>query len=407
VTTGPQQIAEIAEELRRELARIDESTVASHDAREQEPPSVDPGAQARAMAAVRGITGDRPLLVRPGPLRGIRGAVKRLIRRSIRWYVEDIAVQTRLFADASTRTATALADQGRSLEAQLAVLSQARRDAESSFEATAAALSGLRDRIARLERAGSEVRLAAPVPRPSAAAGPPAIPPEPGNPLDLDYFAFETLMRGPRELIAARQSGYVDVFREVDDILDAGCGRGEFLEALRDAGKRARGVDLDADMVEQCTALGLEAEHGDAISYLASLEPDSLGGLFASQVVEHLPPHQLLAFLRNAARALRPNGVIALETINPGSLCALRNYFADLTHSQPLVPETLAFLCESAGFRDLQIQYTSPVPETGRLSHVPFGAVVPHQTQAAADRNVDLLNALLFAPQDYAVLGRA
>lgn len=392
------------DELRRELGRIEESTAASDHAG-QESPGPDPEAHIRRMDATRVITGDRPLLVRPGPLQGFRGMVKRLIRRSVRWYVEDIAVQARSFTEASTRAAAETvrwqADheaQLAELEAQLAALVQTTKDAER-------ASSGLKDRIARLERREAQTRSTSA----AAPAAPKEAPSDEGSPqtVDFDYFGFESVMRGSREEIAERQAGYLEAFSDVDDVLDVGCGRGEFLEALRGAGKRARGIDLDADMVDQCLALGLEARQGDAITYLATLEAGSLGGIFASQVVEHLPPRQLVAFLRGAARALRTDGVIVLETINPGSLSALRNYFADLTHSQPLVPETLAFLCESAGFREVSVEYTSPVPEAGRLTHVPFGPSVPHAAQAASDRNVDLLNALLFAPQDYAVMGRA
>ena len=211
-------------------------------------------------------------------------------------------------------------------------------------------------------------------------------------------------MRGSREEISARQQGYLTEFASADDILDVGCGRGEFLVLLRDAGKRATGIDIDADMVAQCRDEGLDVVRAEAVEHLSGLASESLGGIFAAQVVEHLPPAELVAFLAAARVALAPGGVIVLETINPASLCALRNYFADLTHAQPLVPETLSFLVESAGFTGPRIAYTSPVPDRGRLIDVPFGDAIPAEALAASRRNIELLNGLLFAPQDYAVI---
>jgi O-antigen chain-terminating methyltransferase len=104
---------------------------------------------------------------------------------------------------------------------------------------------------------------------------------------------------------------------------------------------------------------------------------------------------------------LRPDGILLLETINPATLTALRNYFADLTHAQPLVPETLKFLVERAGFRQARIEYQNTSPEIGRLHHVPYGDRVTEAVQAESDRNVDLVNAMLFGPQDYAVIAQA
>ena len=73
-------------------------------------------------------------------------------------------------------------------------------------------------------------------------------------------------------------------------------------------------------MVEICRAQGLEAVEGDALGYLRSLPDESLGGLFAAQVAEHLEPDYLLALLEEAFAKLRPGSAIVLETINVGEL---------------------------------------------------------------------------------------
>ena len=106
-------------------------------------------------------------------------------------------------------------------------------------------------------------------------------------------------------------------------------------------------------MVAYARGEGLDVEQADALAYLEALPDASLGGIFAGQVVEHLPPAALLRLLELAAQKLRPGGLLVAETINPLSPLALRSYFADLTHAQPLVPETLA---AQAGFRDVEIR---------------------------------------------------
>jgi O-antigen chain-terminating methyltransferase len=227
-----------------------------------------------------------------------------------------------------------------------------------------------------------------------AAAPPTAVPATPAS--VPDYFAFESRMRGSIDSVRERQRPYVDDFRDAAPVLDLGCGRGEFLELLREAGVEARGVDLDADMVAYARGEGLEVEHADAVAYLEGLEDGSLGGIFAAQLVEHVPAPTLVRLLELAAAKLRSGGVLVAETINPLSPLALRNYYADLTHAQPLVPETLELLARQAGFGNVELRYLN-APED-RL-------VEPADPVIAA--NVSRLNELLFGPLDYAILARA
>src|SRR5207253_10328556 len=131
------------------------------------------------------------------------------------------------------------------------------------------------------------------------------------------------------------------------------------------------------------------------VAYLGSLGEGSRGGIFTGQVVGHLPPSILVRVLELAAAKLRPGGLLVAETINPVSPLALRNYFADLTHAQPLVPETLDLLARQAGFAETEIRFLNEPAE--RLTE-------PDDPVIAA--NVRRLNELLFAPLDYALLAR-
>jgi SAM-dependent methyltransferase len=223
---------------------------------------------------------------------------------------------------------------------------------------------------------------------------------------DSTYSAFENRFRGPRDDVRTRQEDYVELFREQGPVVDLGCGRGEFLELLRTAGIEASGVEGNAHLVRECRERGLDVAHGDLIASLRGRGEGSLGGVFAAQVAEHLPPPVLAALLREAHRTLRSGGLLVLETPNPASALAFHDVFIrDLTHERPLHPETLRFMAAAAGFSDVRIQMRSPVAEDVRLRLLPSGGLPPPVVQVL-NENVARLNALLFAPLDYALIAR-
>ena len=217
------------------------------------------------------------------------------------------------------------------------------------------------------------------------------------------YVGFEDRFRGSRDEIRKRLDAYVPIFAGATDVLDIGCGRGEFLTLLREHGIGARGLDLNHEMVETCRAQGLEAVEGDALGYLRSLPDQSLGGLFAAQVAEHLEPDYLLALLEEAFAKLRPGSAIVLETINVGSWFAFfSSYIRDLTHVRPLHPDTLSYLLTAHGFQEVTVRYSAPYPQRDKLVKVPGEGLV----EDALNANADKLNTLLFGDMDYAAIGR-
>jgi len=169
------------------------------------------------------------------------------------------------------------------------------------------------------------------------------------NGLAPGYRGFEDLFRGPEQMIRERQHVYLPLLGD-GPVLDAGCGRGEFLDLLREAGIEGRGVDLDPGMVERCREKGHEVEQGDLLETLAAAAPASLGTIFCAQVAEHLEPEQLQRLLALSAERLRPGGKLIVETVNPHSAAALKAFWVDPTHRSPLFPETLLALCQLSGF---------------------------------------------------------
>ena len=224
--------------------------------------------------------------------------------------------------------------------------------------------------------------------------------------LSHKYVGFEDQFRGAPEEIAARLAGYVESFANASDVLDVGCGRGEFLALLQARGVRARGIDVNDSMVEVCVQKGLEASKADALEYLRAQPPGSLGGLLAAQVVEHLDPSYLTSLLDAAYAALRPGAPIVLETINPACWFAFfESYVRDITHVRPLHPDTLKFLLIASGFNQIEIQYRVPYPEHEKLQPVPANASLGDATETL-NANVKKLNQLLFTHLDYAAIAR-
>ena len=222
------------------------------------------------------------------------------------------------------------------------------------------------------------------------------------------YVGFEDQFRGSRDVIRARLESYLPLFDGRADVLDVGCGRGEFLDLLASRGIQSRGLDLNHEMAESCRARGLDAVQGDAVSYLSTLPDASLGGIFAAQVVEHLAPQYLLRFLDLAGHKLRPGGRLVLETLNPACWVAFfESYIRDITHVWPLHPDTLKYLVLASGFTRAGIEFRSPVPVQDRLQPiaVPAGAdPVVAELAEAFNGNVEKLNARIFTYMDYAVV---
>jgi len=220
------------------------------------------------------------------------------------------------------------------------------------------------------------------------------------------YVGFEDAFRGSTDAIRAQLADYVPLFAGASDVLDIGCGRGEFLGLLREQGVSGRGIDLNDAMVEVCRGKGLDASNADALSYLGGLPDQSLGGLFAAQVVEHLEPAYLTRLLETAFEKLRPGAPIVLETINPACWFAFfESYVRDITHVRPLHPDTLKFLLIASGFNQIDIRYRAPYPEHEKLQPIAPGAIATDAIETL-NANVNKLNQLLFTYLDYAAVAR-
>jgi SAM-dependent methyltransferase len=219
----------------------------------------------------------------------------------------------------------------------------------------------------------------------------------------LDYLTFEERFR-PTDTVHERQETYVELLGDRERVVDLGCGRGELLALLRESGVSSYGVEVERDFIDILRENGLEVVVEDALAHLQRLEAGAVDAVVAIHLIEHLPSSALVGLVQEAARILGDGGILLLETPNPESVLAGSiNFHRDPTHERPVHPDTLAFLCENAGFQGVEIRRLSPVPPAERLP-APTGEA--DSLNAYLDRIVDQLNALLYGFQDYAVVAR-
>jgi len=211
----------------------------------------------------------------------------------------------------------------------------------------------------------------------------------PGVP--FDYARFSEQFRGGEESIRERQRFYLPYFSRCRRVLDLGCGRGEFLELLRDTGVVGQGIDLNPECIATCIGKGLDVQAADLFTYLQDLPERSLDGVFSAQVVEHLPPERVPEMVRLVASRLEAGGLLAIETPNPQCLAIFASHFyLDPTHTRPLPHPLLAFYMTEYGFGNIEVHPLAPAIDT-----LPGLSSLPEDFRQH-----------FFGGLDYAILGR-
>jgi len=216
--------------------------------------------------------------------------------------------------------------------------------------------------VSQLQRKIDAVRASGPstnMPVPPVFTSSPAID-------DALYLALEDAFRGDPTVIRERQLQYVpyvkDAITQTAPLLDIGCGRGEWLQILKDSNIAAIGIDTNLAAVHECSAKGLNVLHADAITYLSNTKENSLGAITLFQVLEHLPFAAMVDLLRLALRALVPGGVLVAEVPNSETLSVgASTFWIDPTHERPLFPGLLKFLVTELGYRSVDGLYSSPL----------------------------------------------
>ncbi|WP_295421177.1 methyltransferase domain-containing protein [Sulfurovum sp.] len=189
---------------------------------------------------------------------------------------------------------------------------------------------------------------------------------------DFYYLLFENVFYD-HFAVAQKQKIYLEYIdttvNTTSTWLDAGAGRGEFLDILTSNDIKCEGVEINHLEVKLLREKGFSVKHTDINSFLENTKK-KFRGISALQVIEHLEHDYLKKMLELSYDRLQVNGIIILETINPQNTLGFANFYMDATHIKPLPPQMVAFLMEWIGFKDITIVYSALLPKELRTSNV-------------------------------------
>jgi SAM-dependent methyltransferase len=213
---------------------------------------------------------------------------------------------------------------------------------------------------------------------------------------NLHSVYFQARFGGDEPVIREQSESFLDHFAGRKRVVDLGCGRGIFLDLLRERGIGGYGVDVDTRMVAQARERGLEAFEQDALAHLESLPAKSVDGVYARHVAEHVLPGDLVAMLRALRRALQPGSPVVFVTPNVSNLSVgAHTFWMDPSHLRPIPPDLFRFYLEVEGFTGVAVRTFQPSEQH----------LYEDFTDTREKQNAQLLNQTLFGDRDYAVVG--
>ncbi len=166
--------------------------------------------------------------------------------------------------------------------------------------------------------------------------------------LDYDFLRYIDVTPESQRRI---QQPYLAHFAGCARVVDLGCGDGDFVALLREAGIDGFGVDADDKAAAAMQAQGLPIVHQDVFTYLANAPAGDVDGIFCAHLVEHLPYPRVLELIHHAMRILRPGGRIILATPDCRSIFShLEMFYLHFGHVSFYHPRLLAFMLEHEGF---------------------------------------------------------
>lgn len=234
------------------------------------------------------------------------------------------------------------------------------------------------------------------------------------------YVALEARFRGSRALIRERQSIYLPFVEQArsrvemypprpivksfsekaaavvpaaNGVIDLGCGRGEWIELLKDNKISVLGVDQNRYFLRTCRERGCEVVESDLMEFLRAAPSESVAAITSFHVIEHLPLPVFEEMIGHVFRVLRRGGVAIFETPNPNNLISGSvNFLLDPTHLRPVHPELARLMFEMGGFATVRLEYLQPCDPSSRV-------------EDKNDKLAERFNHFFYGPQDYAVIG--
>jgi 2-polyprenyl-3-methyl-5-hydroxy-6-metoxy-1,4-benzoquinol methylase len=160
--------------------------------------------------------------------------------------------------------------------------------------------------------------------------------------------------RGSDQALKAQLEFYLPRIQEISElgtVVDVGCGRGTFLEKMRDHQIDAIGLEINEDQIEECRRKKLDVRLIDALEFMRRSEADQYGAITRFHVIEHLDFETLVTILMEAYRVVAPGGIVLMETPNAENLYVSTYTFnVDPTHVKPITYQYISTVLEVLGF---------------------------------------------------------
>ncbi len=153
----------------------------------------------------------------------------------------------------------------------------------------------------------------------------------------------------------ARRLALIERIVPPGSLLDVGCALGFFVRAALDRGWDARGVELSEYAAGQAAASGLPVTRADFLTM--DIAPGSLTAITMLDMLEHTAEPR--RYVQRARAALRPGGVLAIETGDLGSAFARLSgrryhFFTPPNHLTYFTRATLARMLREEGFGEVE-----------------------------------------------------
>ena len=142
--------------------------------------------------------------------------------------------------------------------------------------------------------------------------------------------------------------------------LDAGCGPGKFLYLLRQEDyQNISGVDIGSQQAQSARQICPHVKQGDVQEHLNQFV-SHFDCITAFDLIEHFRKEELFPRLAALYRALKPGGVLILQTPNAESPWGLTMRYGDFTHEVAFDAHSLEQVLRTADFQAFEARPCGP-----------------------------------------------
>lgn len=185
--------------------------------------------------------------------------------------------------------------------------------------------------------------------------------------MDLFYINIGKVFRNDKERMEKNINFILPYIKRASKlnkelpIIDIGCGKGDFLDALQNNNIKYIGIDLNRENAVLAENRGHKIIIGDAFPIIKEKKDNSLAGITMFQVVEHVPFKRIFENIFVFFEKINKNGILMINTINPYCYRRIGNFFLDPSHINFTPPEIYKIIMEMAGFSDIKIWLSEPI----------------------------------------------